>query len=73
MDKSINSTCAKKPEFLCEICENVFKNKNKLKIHFNSSCSRNLIHFGNPKNGGKKCGQSFEVPITFLELFQSKF
>ena len=34
MDKSINSTCAKKPEFLCEICENVFKNKNKLKIHF---------------------------------------
>ena len=34
MDKSINSTCAKKPEFLCEICENVFINKNKLKIHF---------------------------------------
>ena len=38
-------------------------------ITINSSCSRNLKHFGNPKNGGKKCAHSFEVPITFLELF----
>ena len=37
--------------------------------YINSSCSRNLKHFGNPKNGGKKCAHSFEVPITFLELF----
>ena len=37
--------------------------------YINSSCSRNLKHFGNPKNGGKKCVHSFEVPIIFLELF----
>ena len=36
----------------------------------NSSCPRNMEQFG---NGGKKCAHSFEVPITFLELFQSKF
>ena len=42
---------------------------NNINKYINSSCSRNLKHFGNPKNGGKKCAHSFEVPITFLELF----
>ena len=32
----------------------------------NSSSPRNMEQFG---NGGKKCAHTFEVPITFLELF----
>ena len=32
----------------------------------NSSCPRNLRHFG---NGQKKCAHIFQVPITFLELY----
>ena len=34
--------------------------------NINSSCPRNLRHFG---NGQKKCAHIFQVPITFLELY----
>ena len=42
------------------------KNPNSLRGNLNGSCPRNMEQFG---NGGKKCAHSFEVPITFLELF----
>ena len=41
-----------------------------LKVLLNSSCSRNLRHFGNPKEWAKewakKCAHIFQVLITFL-------